>query len=189
MGANLDQLDPDLRQGALELMQACGQAGVVPTITSTVRSARDQDFLWRRYKQGNSPLPAAPPGHSAHEYGWAFDMVVSPASFQANVGKAWQVVWGGKWGGARDPVHFELPGASQLAWKIGESSGTVQSSGAPAAGGAFYKLANFLSSFVPGLGEVQLVDSLVSMLDGNNDKASWYLQHPAEAIRDLVKLF
>jgi hypothetical protein len=27
---------------------------------------------------------------------------------------------------------------------------------------------------------------LVSLLDGNEDRASWYLQHPAEAIRDLL---
>jgi hypothetical protein len=104
---------------------------------------------------------------------------------QRAVGLAWQKYWGGKWGGARDPVHFELPGASQLAWQIGES----QAQASPQPGGAFYKLADFLSSFVPVLGQVQLADSLVSMLDGNDDLASWYLQHPAEAIRDLASKF
>jgi len=47
-------------------------------------------------------------------------------------------------------------------------------------------LADFLSGFVPGLGVVQLVDWLVSLLDHNDDLASWYLQHPAEAARDLL---
>lgn len=190
MGASLDQLDPDLRQGLQELSQACGQAGAILTITSTVRSAKEQDFLWRRSRRGDSPLPAAPPGHSAHEYGWAFDAVVSPSELQSNVGRAWETYWGGKWGGSRDPVHFELPGASQLAWQLGEQGAqTVTAANAPQAGGPFYKLADFLSSFVPGLGVVQLADSLVSVLDGNNDLASWYLQHPAEAIRDLVGQF
>ncbi len=187
MGASFDALDPELR-GALQDLQAwLGQQGVLSTVTSTVRSARDQDFLWRRYKRGDSPLPAAPPGHSAHEYGWAFDMIVSPDNLQRAVGRAWERLWGGKWGGTRDPVHFELPGASQLAWQLGEQGAQPTDIGRPAKGGAFYQLADFLSSFVPGLGEVQLVDFLVSLLDHNDDLASWYLQHPAEAVRDIVQ--
>lgn len=186
MGANIDALDPDLKQGLLELTQFVAANGAVLTVTSTVRSARDQDFLWRRYKRGDSPLPAAPPGHSAHEYGWAFDAVIAPSELQHPLGLAWQKYWGGKWGGARDPVHFELPGASQLAWQLGEQGAQPIASAPPVAGGAFYKLADFLSSFVPVLGEVQIVDVLVGLLDGNNDMASWYLQHPAEAVRDLV---
>ena len=187
MGANLDQLDPDLRQGLNELLQLLGQNGIIGTVTSTVRSAASQDFLWRRYKSGLSGgLPAAPPGHSAHEYGWAFDMVVSPVNFQNVVGKAWEREWGGKWGGLRDPVHFELPGASQLAWQLGEQGATPAASAAPETGGPFFALADFLSSFIPGVGELQLADILVSLLDHNNDIASWYLQHPAEAVRDLA---
>lgn len=188
MGASLDQLDPDLRQGLQELQTYLGQNGVLSTVTSTVRSASAQDFLWRRYRRGESALPAAPPGHSAHEYGWAFDMVVSPDSLQSAVGTLWGKWWGGKWGGARDPVHFELPGASQLAWKLGESGAATPIVQAPIPGGSFYKLADFLSSFVPILGEVQLVDSLVTLFDHNEDEAGWYLQHPAEALRDIVHL-
>jgi len=187
VGANLDQLDPELKQACLELQQACSDAGLQPTITSTVRTAAQQDFLWKRYKRGNSGgLPAAPVGHSAHEYGWAFDMIVSPTEYQSAVGRAWEREWGGKWGGARDPVHFEFPGASQLAWQLGEQGAQPAASQAPEAGGAFYALADFLSSFVPVLGEVQLVNMLVSMLDHNNDIAAWYLNHPAEAVRDLA---
>lgn len=189
MGASTDLLDPDLRQGLLELTQLVSASGGLLTITSTVRSAQQQDFLWKRYRKGESPLPAAAPGHSAHEYGWAFDAIVSPGEWQSLVGRAWEHTWGGKWGGARDPVHFELPGASQLAYKLGEQgaqtlSGPVRK--APIEGDAFYKLADFFSSFIPGLGQVQLVDTLVSLLDHNNDIASWYLQHPAEAVRDLT---
>lgn len=183
MAADLLALDPDLAQGARELLQACAAARLQATITSTLRTLREQTFLYNRYVAGKSPLPAAPPGHSAHEYGWAFDMVVSPREYQRDVGLAWEEYWGGVWGGhKKDPVHFELPGASQQAWQIGESQGQRA---APAVGDAFYKLADFLSGFVPGLGELQLVDTLVGALDGNNDLASWYLQHPAEAIRDI----
>jgi hypothetical protein len=191
MGASLDALDPDLRQGLLDFQQWLSGQGVIPTITSTVRSYRDQKFLYDRYQNNpHANLPAAPPGHSAHEYGWAFDMIVSPAQYQHAVGKAWEKLWGGKWGGARDPVHFELPGASQLAWHLGESGAQPEGSASgaltpPAEGGAFYKLADFLSSFTP-LGVVQIANTLVTLLDGHTDIATWYLDHPAEAVRDLV---
>jgi hypothetical protein len=120
VGANIDALDPDLAQGCRELLQACAQAGVKAQITSTVRSEHEQKFLWDRYQKGLAAYPAVPPKHSAHEYGWAFDLVVTPYSLQANVGQAWQTYWGGTWGGAKDMVHFELPGAGALAWKLGE---------------------------------------------------------------------
>jgi len=123
MGASLDQLDPDLRQAWLELQQWLGSQRVILTTTSTVRSSRDQKFLWDRYQQGKSGgLPAAPPGHSAHEYGWAVDGLVTPVEYQEAVGKAWEQMWGGKWGNRRDPVHFELPGASEQAWQLGEAA-------------------------------------------------------------------
>lgn len=189
MGASLDQLDPDLRAGLQEFQKFLSDNGALPTLTSTVRSAREQDFLWRRSQRGDSPLPAAPAGHSAHEYGWAFDLVVSPYSLQRGAGLAWEKYWGGKWGGTRDPVHFELPGASQLAWQLGESGAQPSGRQAPPEGGPFYQLADFLSAFVPGLGIVQMVDTLVSLLDGNNDIATFYVHHPAEALRDLLGAF
>jgi hypothetical protein len=99
-------------------------------------------------------------------------MVVTPEQALLDVGYTWKT-WGGVWGEA-DPIHFEYPGFVPPG-----------SSAPPEVGGNFYKLADFISGFVPGLGMLQLVDSLVSALDGNNDKAGWYLQHPAEALRDL----
>lgn len=185
MGASLDALDPDLRQGYEELVQVCVAAGLKTTLTSTVRTPREQAYLYKRYLAGASALPAAPPGHSAHEYGWAFDMVVEPGEWQVNVGRAWENYWGGTWGGARDPVHFELPGASKLADRLGSQGAQPITPGRPVEGDVWYKLADFFSSFVPGLGEVQIVDSLVTLLDHNDDLAHFYLQHPAEAVRDL----
>lgn len=168
MGASVDALDPDLRQGLQELSQWLGQQKIILTVTSTVRSARDQDFLWRRYKRGDSPLPAAPPGHSAHEYGWAFDAIVSPDAYQADVGRAWENLWGGHWGGARDPVHFELPGASKLAWQLGESGAQPIQAGPTGrteslAGKVFDVV---LGTFVPVYGSIQLATSIAQLAPG-----------------------
>ncbi len=37
-------------------------------------------------------------------------MVTTPVEALAEVGRVW-ISWGGEWGGNRDPVHFQLPGA------------------------------------------------------------------------------
>src|SRR6267142_1357105 len=161
MGANPNALDPDLSVALNELQAWLGSQRVLSTVTSTVRSARDQDFLWRRYKEGKSGgLPAAPPLHSAHEYGWAFDLIVEPSSLQSAVGKAWENYWGGKWGGNRDPVHFELPGASQEAWRLGElaSTPTGDTLGAKATNIVIQAIDLFEGSSVAGL--LQLFPSL-----------------------------
>jgi hypothetical protein len=105
---------------------------------------------------------------------------MDPNDFK-DLGTVWES-WGGIWGGAlNDPIHFEYPGFSSRRTPH-FPTGRVR----PPEGGAFYKLANFLASFTP-LGVVQIVDALVSALDGNDDLASWYLNHPTEAVRDLLK--
>src|SRR5262249_31586208 len=54
--------------------------------------------------------PVAVPGTSAHEFGFAFDMVVSPMDAIGDVGAYWEAQ-GGVWGGEfNDPIHFEFPG-------------------------------------------------------------------------------
>jgi len=175
MGGSLNDLSPDLRDYARALVDAAAAAGLQPRITSTVRTHSEQGRLYRGFLANpGRAYPVAPPGQSAHEYGEAFDMVVTPMAALADVGYTWKS-WGGGWDG-HDAVHFELPGASERA----------RAKSPLVAGGAFYKLADFLSGFIPIVGTVQLVDSLVSLLDGNDDVASWYLQHPAEAIRDLL---
>jgi hypothetical protein len=170
MGVSYDAMDPDLLQGMRELEQWLGSQNILTTITSTVRSSREQQFLWDRYQKGQADFPAAPPGHSAHEYGWAFDMIVSPVAYQAAVGRAWVQYWGGTYGGKKDPVHFELPGASKLAWQLGESGAQpVQGQ----AGGAYgltpedapiiLKLFDIGLSFTP-LGLVQIAELLAQVV-------------------------
>lgn len=121
--ASLNDLVPELRDPARALVDAAGRAGLLPRVTSTVRTSSEQRRLYNRFLAGQSGYPVAPPGTSAHEYGMAFDMVVSPMDALADVGYTWQT-WGGGWNGA-DAVHFELPGASEWARSQGQSGGAV----------------------------------------------------------------
>lgn len=111
MAARLDLLVPEIRDAAKELVRQCGEAGLLPRVTSTLRTRAEQTRLYRRYQAGQAGFPVAPPGFSAHEYGLAFDLVVSPMDALADVGSVW-ISWGGGWSGA-DAVHFEISGASE----------------------------------------------------------------------------
>lgn len=113
MAAEVGSLVPELAGPATALIVAAHGAGLLPRVTSTRRSSAQQGRLYRRFLAGNSQLPALPPGLSAHEYGLAFDMVVSPFDALGDVGTTWQS-WGGEWGGARDPVHFQYPGSEEI---------------------------------------------------------------------------
>jgi hypothetical protein len=104
-----EDLIPELQDPARELVAVCGSSGLLPKVTSTRRSHSAQVRLYQRWRSGLSPLPAAPPGTSAHEFGYAFDLVVTPWEALADVGNLWES-WGGVWGGEKDPVHFQYPG-------------------------------------------------------------------------------
>jgi hypothetical protein len=147
-----EDLIPELQQSARELVLAAGQAGLVPRVTSTRRSSTQQARLYRRWLAGLSPLPAAPPGTSAHEFGYAFDMVVSPWAALADVGYTWQQ-WGGIWGGDQDPVHFQFPGF------VVPTAGTSGEWDDP----GVVRLCDFLSGFSP-LGPLQLADSIATYI-------------------------
>ena len=102
---------------ARALVLAAGNARLNPRVTSARRSRAEQTRLYRRSLQGLQAFYVAPPGTSAHEYGWAFDLVVTPWQALSDVGGTWKD-WGGGWDRS-DPVHFELLGASELARKLG----------------------------------------------------------------------
>jgi hypothetical protein len=105
-------LVPELRPYAEALLNVLTEAGLAPTVTSTIRSTALQRRLYADYIAGRSKYPAAPPGSSAHEYGWAFDLSVNDDSYLADAGDLWES-WGGTWGGRfRDPIHFEIGGAT-----------------------------------------------------------------------------
>jgi len=119
MGVSIDNLVNELRDAARALDAAVAEAGLGGQFTSTYRSHAEQERLYRAYIAGRHHLPVAPPGSSAHEYGEAFDYLVTPGDYQRDVGLTW-VSWGGEWGGEADPVHFELPGASARAKERGK---------------------------------------------------------------------
>jgi len=81
-------------------------------VTSAYRSRYDQAVLFDRWKRGESAIPAARPGSSAHEFGRAFDLArlgIDPFSdpLLAWLGQVW-TGWGGRYGGRVDPVHFSI---------------------------------------------------------------------------------
>lgn len=105
--------------------------GIRVDIVSTIRTKEEQQTLYNRYINGQSELPAAPPGASAHELGMAIDFNISDVSTRKPLarGKASRAVWkqykidtlatqaglrwGGEWGGkdegeGYDPVHVDM---------------------------------------------------------------------------------
>jgi hypothetical protein len=116
-----DELNPDLADFARALVDAAGAARLLPRVTSTLRTRSQQARLYRGFLANpGRAYPVAPPGFSAHEYGEAFDLVVTPMEALADVGYTWQQ-WGGGWNPA-DAVHFELPGASERARQRGAAA-------------------------------------------------------------------
>jgi len=82
-------------------------------VTSGRRDRIKQARLYDDWRRGKSKIPAAPPGSSLHEYGLAVDMArigVDPMTdpLLAYLGRLW-TYYGGVYGGARDPVHFQPP--------------------------------------------------------------------------------
>lgn len=82
-------------------------------ITSAKRSRTDQARLYNKWRRGESPFPALPPGRSQHERGFAVDLArlgvpAADDELLRELGRAWRSI-GGVWGGEADPVHFEAP--------------------------------------------------------------------------------
>ncbi len=93
-----------IEQLAIELLHWAADQGIEARITSMHRAREKQTELWanRRF----NPYPVAPPGHSLHEVGRAFDLAASPEDL-VRLGEEWEQR-GGHWGGHfGDPVHFE----------------------------------------------------------------------------------
>lgn len=108
MSADLGALIEALQPFAQRLVYIAGSAGVQPRVTSTLRSRSQQQRLYSAYLRGESKYPVAPPGTSAHEFGFAFDMIADSTEDLHDLGTVWRQ-WGGVWSPA-DEVHFEFPG-------------------------------------------------------------------------------
>jgi len=111
VSADIGALIPQLQPFAKALVDLAGRAGVQPRVTSTLRSGSQQKRLYAAYLRGESKYPVAPPGFSAHEYGYAFDMVADTPENLHDLGAVW-TQWGGLWS-PNDEVHFEYPGFVQ----------------------------------------------------------------------------
>jgi len=110
--ADLKQLDPRLVPWARYLYQVGKHYDPLLVVTSGFRSSSKQAKLYAKWLSGESSIPAAPPGRSLHGYGLAFDLArIGKDPFTdpllAWLGTVWEH-WGGRYGGARDPVHFQV---------------------------------------------------------------------------------
>jgi len=110
--ANLNTLQPALVPWAKWLLEIGRQYDGRLVVTSARRSSAKQAELRRRWEQGLSNIPANRPGTSLHEFGVAFDLARIGVDPFADALLPWLGAWweyyGGKWGGARDPVHFQI---------------------------------------------------------------------------------
>lgn len=98
-------LHPQLVPWFERLVDEAGRLDRGARVSSAFRSRTEQTRLYRRYLAGQSRYPVAPPGRSYHEYGRAIDLVAQPEVLR-RLGALWRS-WGGRWGGERDPIHFE----------------------------------------------------------------------------------
>jgi len=110
--ADLNTLVPGLVPWAKWIHQAGQVHDGRLVVTSAKRSFGDQLKLYMRYQKGLSLIPAAPPGKSLHQLGLAFDLARVGVEPLGDPLLAWLGYWweyyGGKWGGVRDPVHFQV---------------------------------------------------------------------------------
>jgi len=109
--ADLNTLDARLIPWAKWIYRVGKMQSPLLVVTSARRSPWKQRELWDRYQRGESAIPAAPPGRSLHEHGLAFDLArigKDPLGdpLLAWLGQVWEY-YGGRHGGARDPVHFQ----------------------------------------------------------------------------------
>lgn len=104
----LSGLHPEVSRRVDAMLDLLRRAGIRATVTSGFRSLAKQQELRRRAQQGFSRLPAAKPGFSTHNYGFAVDVVLSgaPQSVLGDAARAVGLVWAGK----NDPVHVDAFG-------------------------------------------------------------------------------
>src|SRR5260370_41321412 len=85
MGGSLSDLNPELSVYARALVNAAGVAGLQPRITSTMRTHSEQGRLYRSFLANPArAYPVATACQSAHEYGEAFDLVLTPMTATAD---------------------------------------------------------------------------------------------------------
>lgn len=119
-------LNPAVQPLARKFLAACVANGIDAKIISGYRTYGEQATLYARYKAGGPT--AAPPGHSNHNFGLAFDVGIFDGSRYleesglyrkaGQLGKDVGLLWGGDWSNGDEP-HFEM--RPQWAAKLSES--------------------------------------------------------------------
>lgn len=115
------------------MVDLCAHAGLAILVTQGLRTWAEQDVL---YSKGRTKAPIgkqyvvtnAKGGHSWHNFGLAFDIVVLDAIGKADwdashpgwgeaaeLGKSVGLEWGGDWKGFKDRPHFQYTGGLTLA--------------------------------------------------------------------------
>jgi len=101
-------LHPEVRRRVFFLRNLAKRFGITTIQTSGFRSVQAQNRLYARFRAGQSRFPAAPPGYSTHNYGFAVDLVATRGS-GALLGKLAPYA-GLVWAGRKDTVHFDVFG-------------------------------------------------------------------------------
>lgn len=98
--AKVRELDPRFQVVANEWLTRTGHR-----IDNAFRSTAQQASLYRRWIAGDrSIFLAARPGFSMHEFRLAFDIRGRPSSSDVSLARRLRM----RWGGQRDPVHFDF---------------------------------------------------------------------------------
>jgi phage tail protein X len=124
----LATVHPLLAERGTSLLDQCAATGLALMVTQGLRSMAEQDAL---FAQGRT-MPGrivtnARAGHSYHNFGLAFDVLVLDAMGKADwdtanpgwrvagqVGKSLGLEWGGLWRDFPDLPHFQLTGGLSL---------------------------------------------------------------------------
>ena len=102
-------LNPQVRSRAALSLDWADFFRIPVTVTSGVRSWAEQAALRRRWESGLSQFPANRPGDSSHQFGLAWDSIVSAAD-QAD----WDLIR--RWAGF-EVLERDLPHAQVFRWR------------------------------------------------------------------------
>jgi peptidoglycan L-alanyl-D-glutamate endopeptidase CwlK len=125
MSAKIEDLEPEVQEMALAFLQKCAQQGITLRITQTRRTWDEQAQI---YAQGRTApgkvVTHAPPGHSWHNFGRAFDVCFMGKEPYPDDDSVWEYIgaigetvgleWGGRWK-VPDKPHLQHTGGTTLA--------------------------------------------------------------------------
>jgi peptidoglycan L-alanyl-D-glutamate endopeptidase CwlK len=127
MSREINDLEPETRVRAGQVLAWCWSHGIAAFLTSTLRTHADQESLWLQGRETPGPVVTnAPPYHSWHETGRAFDLaaLITP-SRKATWDLPWEAIaayaesigleWGGRWTRFGDRDHFQFTAGLLLA--------------------------------------------------------------------------